>query len=130
MEFSSNVSNPFIATKGRFRIRERGGQQLRYKFGRTIAKAKVRFVYTARSIVSDARVEFGQWLFKIEREIYRKRRRERERCAMTRHAAFPCTTYDRFSMGSRTFLSSARYETTIHPRNPSSHRTIGIINLF
>lgn len=79
MEFSSNVSNPFIATKGRFRIRERGGQQLRYKFGRTIAKAKVRFVYTARSIVSDARVEFGQWLFKIEREIYRKRRRERER---------------------------------------------------
>lgn len=44
--------------------------------------------------------------------------RERERCAMTRHAAFPCTTYDRFSMASCTFLSNpSTRETTIaiHP---------------
>lgn len=55
------------STRERYRV-SRPGLESRYKFGRTIAKAKVRFVYTVRSVVSDARVEFGQWLFKIARE--------------------------------------------------------------
>lgn len=54
---------------------------------------------------------------------WRQRQRERERCAMTRHAAFPCTTYDRFSMGSRTFLSNPSTRETIHvPLDNWNHR--------